>query len=78
MRKCDKKVKKGQGKRRQSNKGNSNDGWVGEVRDRIKRKQSNKKNSNDDCVGEVRDRIKRDRLTEGTVVTGERNRKKAA
>ena len=29
MRKCDKKVKKGQGKRRQSNKGNSNDGWVG-------------------------------------------------
>lgn len=29
MRKCDKKVKKGQSKRRQSNKGNSNDGWVG-------------------------------------------------
>jgi len=51
MRKCDKKVKKGQSKRRQSNKGNSNDGWVGEVRDRIKRRQSNKKNSNDDCVG---------------------------
>ena len=37
MRKCDKKVKKGQGKRRQSNKGNSNDDCVGEVRDRIKR-----------------------------------------
>lgn len=36
MRKCDKKVKKGQGKRRQSNKGNSNDGWVGEVREWIK------------------------------------------
>lgn len=29
-------MKKGQGKRRQSNKGNSNDGWVREVRDRIK------------------------------------------
>ncbi len=52
MRKCDKKVKKGQGKRRQTNKGNSNDGWVGEVRDRIKRRQSNRRNSNDDCVGE--------------------------
>ena len=36
MRKCDKKVKKGQGKRRQSNKGNSNDGWVGEVKEWIK------------------------------------------
>ena len=36
MRKCDKKVKKGQGKRRQSNKENSNDGWVGEVREWIK------------------------------------------
>ena len=36
MRKCDKKVKKGQGKRRQSNKGNSNDGWVREVREWIK------------------------------------------
>ena len=30
MRKCDKKVKKGQGKRRQSNKGNRNDDCVGE------------------------------------------------
>lgn len=36
MRKCDKKVKKGQGKRRQSNRRNSNDGWVGEVREWIK------------------------------------------
>lgn len=36
MRKCDKKVKKGQGKRRQSNKGNCNDGWVREVREWIK------------------------------------------
>ena len=36
MRKCDKKVKKGQGKRRQSNKGNSNDGWEGEVKEWIK------------------------------------------
>lgn len=36
MRKCDKKVKKGQGKRRQSNKRNSNDGWVGEVREWIR------------------------------------------
>lgn len=36
MRKCDKKMKKGQGKRRQSNKGNSNDGWVGDVREWIK------------------------------------------
>lgn len=36
MRKCDKKVKKAQGKRRQSNKGNRNDGWVGEVREWIK------------------------------------------
>lgn len=36
MRKCDKKVKKGQSKRRQSNKGNSNDGWVGEVREWIR------------------------------------------
>lgn len=29
-------MKKGQGKRRQSNKGNSNDGWVGEMREWIK------------------------------------------
>lgn len=29
-------MKKGQGKRRQSNKENSNDGWVGEVREWIK------------------------------------------
>ena len=36
MRKCDKKVKKGQGKRRQSNRRNSNDGWVREVREWIK------------------------------------------
>lgn len=56
MRKCDKKVKKGQSKRRQSNKGNSNDGWV----------------------GEVREWIKEDRVTGGTVVTGEMDRKKAA
>ncbi len=77
MRKCDKKVKKGQGKRRQSNKGNSNDGWVGEVREWIKRRQRNRRNSNDDCVGGVRDRIKEDRITEGTVVTGEMDRKKA-
>ena len=78
MRKCDKKVKKGQGKRRQSNKGNSNDGWVGEVRDRIKRRQSNRRNSNDDWVGEGREWIREDRITEGTVVTGEMDRKKAA
>ena len=56
MRKCDKKVKKGQGKRR----------------------QSNRRNSNDDCVGEVRDRIKEDRITEGTIITGGMDRKKAA
>ena len=56
MRKCDKKVKKGQGKKR----------------------QSNRRNSNDDCVGEVRDRIKKDRITGGTVVTGEVDKKKAA
>lgn len=43
MRKCDKKMKKGQGKRRQSNKENSNDDWVGEVREWIKRRQSNRK-----------------------------------
>lgn len=47
MRKCDKKVKKGQGKRRQSNKENSNNGWVGGVRDRIKRRQNNRENSSD-------------------------------
>ena len=29
MRKCDKKVKKGQGKRRQSNRENSSNGWNG-------------------------------------------------
>ena len=49
-------MKKGQDKRRQSNKENSNDGWV----------------------GEVREWIKEDRVTEGTVVTGEMDRKKAA
>ena len=54
MRKCDKKVKKGQGKRRQSNKGKSNDGWV----------------------GEVREWIKEDRVTEGTVITGEMDKKR--
>lgn len=54
MRKCDKKVKKGQGKRRQSNKENSNDGWV----------------------GEVREWIKEDRVTEGTVITGEMDKKR--
>ena len=70
MRKCDKKVKKGQGKRRQSNKENSNDDWVGEVRDRIKRRQNNKKNSNDDCVGEVRDRIKRRQNNRGNSSNG--------
>ena len=54
MRKCDKKVKKGQSKRRQSNKENSNDGWV----------------------GEVREWIKEDRVTEGTVITGEMDKKR--
>lgn len=48
MRKCDKKVKKGQGKRRQSNRRNSNDDWMGEVRDRIKRRQNNR---GDSCNG---------------------------
>ena len=43
MRKCDKKVKKGQGKKRQSNRRNSNDDCVGEVREWIKRRQSNRK-----------------------------------
>lgn len=70
MRKCDKKMKKGQGKRRQSNKGNSNDGWVGEVREWIKRRQSNRENSNDDCVGEVRDRIKRRQNNRGNSSNG--------
>lgn len=70
MRKCDKKVKKGQGKRRQSNKGKSNDGWVGEERDRIKRRQSNRRNSNDDWVGEVRDRIKRRQNNRGNRSNG--------
>ena len=70
MRKCDKKVKKGQGKRRQSNKGNSNDGWVGEVREWIKRRQSNRENSNDGWVGEVRDRIKRRQNNRGNSSNG--------
>ena len=59
MRKCDKKVKKGQGKRRQSNKGNSNDGWVGELKEWIKRRQSNRRNSKDNWMGEVKEWIKR-------------------
>ena len=49
-------MKKGQGKRRQSNKGKSNDGWV----------------------GEVREWIKEDRITKGTEVTSEMDKKKAA
>ena len=56
MRKCDKKMKKGQGKRRQSNKKNSNDSWV----------------------GKVREWIKEDRVTGGTVVTGEMDKKKGS
>ena len=47
MRKCDKKVKKGQGKRRQNNKGNSNDGWVGGSERQDKRRQNNRGNSCD-------------------------------
>ena len=47
MRKCDKKMKKGQSKRRQSKKGNSNDDCVGEVRDRIKKRQNNRGNNCD-------------------------------
>ena len=48
MRKCDKKMKKGQGKRRQSNKENSNDDWVGELKEWIKRRQNNR---GDSCDG---------------------------
>lgn len=59
MRKCDKKVKKGQGKRRQSNKGNSNDGWVGEVREWIKEDRVTEGTVTMIVWEEVRDRIKR-------------------
>lgn len=44
MRKCDKKVKKGQGKRRQSNKGNSNDSLSGVENGQGKMRQNNRGN----------------------------------
>ena len=52
---------------------------MGEGGERVyKRRQSNRRNSNDDWVGEGREWIREDRITEGTVVTGEMDRKKAA
>lgn len=44
MRKCDKKVKKGQGKRRQSNKRNSNDSLNGVEKKQGKMRQNNRGN----------------------------------
>lgn len=70
MRKCDKKVKKGQSKRRQNNKGNSNDGWMGEVKEWIKRRQSNKRNSKDDWMGELKEWIKRRQNNRGNSCKG--------
>ena len=77
MRKCDKKVKKGQGKRRQSNKGNSNDNWVGEVREWIKEDRVTEGTVGTGEMDRKKAAKKRDRITEGTVVTGGMDKKKA-
>ena len=78
MRKCDKKVKKGQGKRRQSNKGNSNDGWVGEEREWIKEDRVTEGTVVTGEMDKKKAAEKEDRVTEGTVVTGEMDRERAA
>ena len=78
MRKCDKKMKKGQGKRRQSNKGNSNDGWVGDVREWIKEDRVTGGTVVTGGMDRKKAAKKGDRITEETVVTGEMDKKKAA
>lgn len=59
-----------QGKRRQSNKGNSNDGWVGEVREWIKRRQSNRGNNNNRWNERGKSNLKRRQNNRGNSCNG--------